>query len=44
MTVSTEGALAVIGLAGRFPGAEGLDTFWRNKEFPYIGTPHQKKS
>src|SRR5688572_27138310 len=30
MTVSTEGALAVIGMAGRFPGAEGLDTFWRN--------------
>jgi acyl transferase domain-containing protein len=24
------GAVAIVGLAGRFPGADGLDEFWRN--------------
>ncbi|HZF12748.1 MAG TPA: amino acid adenylation domain-containing protein, partial [Thermoanaerobaculia bacterium] len=26
------GGVAIIGMAGRFPGAEDLDTFWRNLE------------
>ena len=27
---STESAIAIIGMAGRFPGAHDLDEFWRN--------------
>src|SRR3954471_14617192 len=27
---SYETAIAIIGMAGRFPGAQGVDTFWQN--------------
>ncbi len=26
----TEGRIAIIGMAGRFPGAQDIATFWRN--------------